>query len=41
MMLQHFTTHTVACRQRMMWQHQHKYPSTRDGSDNVDLIEDD
>ena len=20
-MLQHFTTHTVACRQRMMWRH--------------------
>ena len=41
MMLQHFTTHTVAYRQRMMWQHQHKHPSTRDGSNDIDLIEDD
>ena len=41
MTLQHFTTHTVACQQRMMWQHWHKHPSTRDGSDDIDLIKDD
>ena len=40
-MLQHFTTHTVVCRQRMMWRHQHKHPLTRDGSDDIDLIKDD
>ena len=39
-MLQHFTTHTTACRQRMMWQHRHEHPLTRDGSDDIDLIED-
>ena len=41
MMLQHFTTHTVAGQQRMMWQHWHKHPSTRDGSNDIDLIKDD
>ena len=40
-MLQHFTTHTVACWQRMMWRHRHKHFSTRDGSNDIDLIEDD
>ena len=40
-MLQHFTTHTVACQQRMMWQHRHEHPSTRDGSNDIGLIEDD
>ena len=29
-MLQHFTTHMVACQQKMMWQHRHEHPSTRD-----------
>ena len=40
-MLQHFTIHTVACQQRMMWQHRHEHPSTRDGSNDINLIEDD
>ena len=41
MMLQHFTTHAVSHWQRMMWRHQHKHASTRDSSNDVDLIEDD
>ena len=40
-MLQHFTTHAVSCQQWMMWWHQHKHPSTRDGSGDIDLIKDD
>ena len=39
MMLQHCTTHTVPCRQRIMWQHRHEHPSTRDGSNDIDLID--
>ena len=40
-MLQHFTIHAVSCQQKMMWRHQHEHPSTRDSSNNIDLIEDD